>query len=186
MNYLRAVLIFIYVALLAMLMLTRCDRRDTVAPAPEPAPAPAPATDTVASGDQDLVERAENIGHDGKLKVTLLWDFPGDVDLHAHTPAGKHIYFQHKRDSSTGGRLDVDNIAGGRGSAENIYWENPKPGTYKIGVMYYNMNEAHPGGPVKIVIKQIVNGQEQAEVIDLNLSPENLRDEIIVKSVEVH
>lgn len=169
-----------------MLMLTRCDRRESArAVEPRPDPAPVEQHDTVPDDDQDTVERADTIGHDGKLKVTLLWDFPGDVDLHAHAPGGGHIYFHNKKDRRSGGELDVDNINGGRGSAENIYWENPTPGTYNISVVYYNVDDSHPGGPVKVVIKQMINGQERTNVYDLNLSADQEKEEIAVKAVTV-
>lgn len=83
------------------------------------------------------VREAEAVGESGDLKVTLLWDFPGDIDLHVVQPNGRQIYYQHKHDRSTGGYLDVDNTAGGNGSAENVYWETPLPGTYKVFLYYY-------------------------------------------------
>lgn len=92
---------------------------------PEPAP-----TDS-------LVDQANSVGQSGELKVTLLWEFPGDIDLHVRQPNGREIYYQAPRDRETGGALDVDNTAGGRGSAENVYWTAPPAGTYDISLVYY-------------------------------------------------
>lgn len=85
----------------------------------------------------DVVREAEQIGQKGALKVTLLWDFDGDIDLHAKQPNGVEIFFDKKHDRSTGGTLDVDNQRGGNGSAENIYWAEPPKGDYTIYLDYY-------------------------------------------------
>lgn len=85
----------------------------------------------------DVVKNAERIGRNGGLKVTLLWNFKGDIDLHVKQPNGREIYYNDKRDANTGGYLDVDNMEGGNGSAENIYWENPPKGKYTVSLVYY-------------------------------------------------
>lgn len=85
----------------------------------------------------DVVKNAEKIGKNGELKVTLLWNFEGDIDLHVKQPNGREIYYDDKRDANTGGYLDVDNMEGGNGSAENIYWENPPKGRYTVSLVYY-------------------------------------------------
>ena len=72
----------------------------------------------------EVVKHAEMIGQSGTLKVTLLWNFQGDIDLHVKQPNGKEIYFNAKEDANTGGFLDVDNVNGGNGSAENILEKN--------------------------------------------------------------
>lgn len=89
------------------------------------------------STDTLIVRQAERTGNIGELKVTLLWNFQGDIDLHVAQPNGKEIFFDNRRDRSTGGYLDVDNRDGGRGSAENIYWERAEPGEYQVSVEYY-------------------------------------------------
>ena len=71
---------------------------------------------------------------------------------------------KHRR---TGGELDVDNIPGGRGSAENIYWTNPLHGQYSVEVVMYNISSDAPnGGIVNVVVK--VNGE--VETIPVRLS----------------
>ena len=85
----------------------------------------------------EVVKHAEMIGQSGILKVTLLWNFQGDIDLHVKQPNGKEIYYNEKEDANTGGFLDVDNVNGGNGSAENIYWKNPPKGDYDVSLVYY-------------------------------------------------
>ena len=85
----------------------------------------------------NVVRRAQKTGKSGNLKVTLLWAFEGDIDLHVKQPNGREIYYKKKKDSSSGGFLDVDNVNGGINSAENIYWENPQKGVYDITLHYY-------------------------------------------------
>lgn len=112
---------------------TRVDtvvRVDTVREQPQPQPQPRPRQD-------DAVRQAEQVGNNGELKVTLLWNFEGDIDLHVMQPNSKEIWYKNKVDNSTGGALDVDNRSGGRGSAENIYWQNPPQGQYKVALKYY-------------------------------------------------
>lgn len=90
----------------------------------------------------NIVRQAEKTGKSGMLKVTLLWNFQGDIDLHMKQPNGNEIYYKQKKDESTGGFLDVDNRNGGNGSAENIYWENPEKGKYSISLVYYQESQS--------------------------------------------
>ena len=39
-----------------------------------------------------VVEQAQHTGQSGNLKITLLWNFQGDIDLHVTQPNGKTIY----------------------------------------------------------------------------------------------
>lgn len=159
-----------YILLIALLMLSNChgcsnDATDN-----------APPRETV--DDRTAEEAAQEIGQDGDIKVTMLWDFPGDVDLHVTQPNGRELWYSNMRDRSTGGELDVDDREGGRGSAENIYWRNPPAGTYKVDVVMYSISDSAPnGGPVKVVIK--VNGQ--TSTYSVNLSREGQR--VNVKNV---
>lgn len=103
----------------------------------------------------DVVSRAENIGERGELKVTLLWDFRGDIDLHVLQPNGMEIYYDKKKDDSTGGYLDVDNMEGGAGSAENIYWPSVAKGKYTVGLVYYGEAKSSgvsESGTCKVVV----------------------------------
>eukprot|EP00419_Tripos_fusus_P032097 CAMPEP_0172768774 /NCGR_PEP_ID=MMETSP1074-20121228/185418_1 /TAXON_ID=2916 /ORGANISM="Ceratium fusus, Strain PA161109" /LENGTH=151 /DNA_ID=CAMNT_0013604233 /DNA_START=1 /DNA_END=452 /DNA_ORIENTATION=- len=80
----------------------------------------------------------------GALTVSLLWNDPSDLDLHAHVVrngnSGKvdHIYYGHKK--AAGGYLDVDmNVRQeGKGFSlepvENIFWKSTPGGKYEIYV----------------------------------------------------
>lgn len=160
MRFLRVVLYSVYIILLILLLITRCsnkeDVQEPVANVTVQDPAPVPPVD---ESDDELIEQAEDVGGNGKLKVTLLWDFPGDIDLYVLQPNGIELYFERKSDPSTGGYLDIDNTSGGRGSAENMYWENPERGVYEIKVHYYDTNVNAPqGGDCSVVI---INGNKK-------------------------
>ena len=149
MNGLKALLVVIYPALILLLVLAHytgccnnmneCERVhiDTVV-----------RVDTLVRVDTVVLEenseqirRARETGNSGDLKITLLWDFPGDIDLHVKQPNGKTINYRKTKDRSTGGFLDVDNRRGGNGSAENIYWEHPISGEYQVSLEYYQPSE---------------------------------------------
>ena len=105
----------------------------------------------------DVVRTAEKVGNNGALKVTLLWNFHADIDLHVKQPNNKEIYYDHKNDASTGGALDVDNQNGGNGSAENIYWARPPKGEYTIQLVYYQQSKSTGvvgSGICKVVVFQ--------------------------------
>ncbi|MDE7380965.1 MAG: hypothetical protein K2N03_02400 [Muribaculaceae bacterium] len=94
--------------------------------------------DSVDSTVENEVEVPDTLpGESGNLRVALLWDHPGDMDLHVVQPNGRCVDFARMRDRQTGGRKDIDNVFGGRGSAENIYWEKPGNGEYEIFLNYY-------------------------------------------------
>ena len=107
----------------------------TPTPAPEPEPAPEPSDST------DIIEEAESIGNSGGLKVTLMWDFIGDIDLRITLPRGDSIYWDKKRNAATGGYLDIDNREGGSGAAENAFWVTPPAGKYTVNIEYYGASE---------------------------------------------
>lgn len=144
MNGLKALLVVIYPALILLLVLAHysgcCNnmnaldrvRVDTLV-----------RVDTVFSEERsENIRRARETGSSGDLKVTLLWDFPGDIDLHVRQPNGNTICYRKTRDRRTGGFLDVDNRRGGDGSAENIYWERPVSGSYQVSLEYYQASES--------------------------------------------
>lgn len=151
MKTLKAVLFSVY-ALLIVLLLLNFSKNKTV-PSPESADNPVEeSVDTV-----DVVRKAEKVGKNGALKVTLLWNFEGDIDLHVKQPNNKEIYYDHKKDMSTGGALDVDNQNGGNGSAENIYWARPPKGEYTIQLVYYQQSKSTGvvgSGICKVVVFQ--------------------------------
>lgn len=168
MKGLKTVLISIYAFLVLLLLLgfIRCCNRE------EPAAAAA--------------DRASNIGHDGRLKITLLWDFPGDIDLHVIEPNRREICFYNAVDRSTGGFLDVDNTAGGVGSAENIYWETPPSGNYSVSLVYYSASSSCPyGGPCTVVVKREVNGSFVTETFNVRMTVVNSEARVPVTSFTV-
>ena len=84
----------------------------------------------------------------GILRSSLQWndgDTEGkvDFDLHCKTPFSE-IYFSNKRDSRSGGWLDVDMIRPSSIGIENITWQSKLPnGTYEFLVNNFD------GGPNK-------------------------------------
>lgn len=81
------------------------------------------------------------------LQATLKWDFYGDVDLHCFSPRG-HLYFDNP--TIQGAYLDYDNIYGGIGSIENIYWDNLSEGEYTFKLHYFR---AEGSGTCQVRIK---------------------------------
>ncbi len=76
-------------------------------------------------------------GSDGLFAVTLIWDGPGDVDLHVFEPNGQHVFYSAKQ----GGRgyLDVDNTSGF--GPEHYYAACDAAavgGTFLVGVANYS------------------------------------------------
>ncbi|MBQ4345274.1 MAG: hypothetical protein IJC40_05165 [Muribaculaceae bacterium] len=123
--------------------------------------------DNSYNDSEDLAVGTLNSGY-GDLKATLTWDFYADVDLHAVEPSGEHIYYNHKNSYSSDGFLDVDNRAGGSGSTENIYWENPAEGVYEIYIDHYG-HSTYNGLTEEGMCKVSIMYKGRAKVYDLNL-----------------
>lgn len=156
MNKLRAILYGTYVILILILLMMNMR---WCCPDPEPEPETptttqpeTPSTPPSQQDEEDL-RRAQRIGGSGALKITLLWDFYSDIDLHVTQPNGRTISFRNSRDSATGGYLDVDNRVGGSNSAENIYWSNPPAGNYTVKLHYYG-RRSDSSGLCTVVISQ--------------------------------
>jgi len=103
-----------------------------------------------------IKERVKRAGGNtnAALRVSLAWFDRDDLDIHVYEPDGNHIYFGNKS-----GKLDVDMNANGRLSdepVENVSWNNPKDGVYKIKVNNYNRRTSSQGG---FVIEVENNGQ---------------------------
>jgi len=78
----------------------------------------------------------------GDIQVTLSWDTDADVDLHVVAPGGEEIYYGRKQ-SSTGGELDLDSNAGCNTDGvrnENITWPVGRAprGRYTVRVDYWS------------------------------------------------
>ena len=101
-----------------------------------------------------MKERVKAAGGDvtGDLRFSIQWNESGmdnvDLDAHCKTPRGAHIYFGHKRDTTSNGELDVDiqrpnddNRAINGVAVENITWadRNKMPeGKYILFVNQYS------------------------------------------------
>ncbi|WP_112319109.1 DUF2135 domain-containing protein [Porphyromonas cangingivalis] len=126
--------------------------------------------DTTAT---EVVRQAESIGSTGALKVTLLWNFHADIDLLVKQPNGKVIYYKEKKDTSTGGYLDVDNREGGNGAAENIFWDEPPTGQYTVALNYYGKSQS---GKAEAGTCTIVVFQEGREPVAYNVNMSTLNE----------
>lgn len=84
----------------------------------------------------------EGADRDADMLVTLTWDGDADLDLHIVCPNGQRIYFGSP--NACGGRLDVDMNAGriSMEPVENIQFNRPAPGPYRIEVDNYNPRSA--------------------------------------------
>ncbi|MES0874977.1 hypothetical protein ABSH63_13310 [Sinimarinibacterium sp. HSW-8] len=88
----------------------------------------------------------------GKLQFSLSWDAGVDLDLHVTEPDGNQIYYANPGPSTSGGRLDIDDLNGPEPSdrppgepegVENIFWQNAAPtGTYVVRVDYFSGSQA--------------------------------------------
>jgi uncharacterized protein YfaP (DUF2135 family) len=90
--------------------------------------------------EEEVVQRMESEGaQSGAMSISLIWDNLNDLDLLVVDPNDEVIY-SSKRNSSTGGVLDVDMNAKpqSKKAIENIYWqENPPQGHYHVFVHHY-------------------------------------------------
>lgn len=91
----------------------------------------------VADSVKERVKAAGGNIH-AKLRVSLSWFNTDDLDLHAQTPTGSHIYFNNKK-----GILDVDMNAGitVRNPVENLAFNDLGDGVYDIGVHQFRQRE---------------------------------------------
>ena len=87
------------------------------------------------------VEAAGGMYENCLIRCSLMWDSYTDLDLHCATPGGNHIYYRNKRESHTGGYLDVDangGIATTTKPVENIRWATrASNGHYQFWVHNY-------------------------------------------------
>lgn len=93
-----------------------------------------------------IKERVKKAGGNvnADFRVSLSWFNYDDLDIHAEDPHGRHIYFCNKA-----GILDVDMNAGSgrtREPVENLAWNNPPNGKYKIWVNQYSQRETNDVG----------------------------------------
>lgn len=127
-----------------------------------------PPIQAAAAPSRDA-ERAQRRGaQGGKLQVILAWDDRNDLDLHVVCPDGMDINFIRRR--ACGGTLDVDANGDVRQltptPVENIYFEEPLPGRYRVVVDPYGMRE-RTASPFRVTVRrdgqpdQVVTGTAQ-------------------------
>lgn len=150
---LKAILAGVFILLVTLLLLSRCHSCRSEAP------------------------EHEDFGT-GPIQVTIDWNFWGDVDLHVIQPDGQEISFSNDRTSGRhGGHLDHDEIPGGPGSAENVYWRDPAPGRYLVKVVYYSVSDEAPdGGEVIVTVR--LNGQVTR--YNVNLTYARQEEDVVV------
>lgn len=117
-------------------------------PAPEPEPEPVPPPPPPAPPppepprppQNDDADRARREGaQEGRVQVILGWDSRDDLDLSIVCPDGTVISYMQRQ--GCGGTLDVDRNVGNqrtRTPVENVYFDNPIPGTYQVRVHQYD------------------------------------------------
>ncbi len=94
-------------------------------------------TDADCGGDQTCANGA-CVGT-GALRFTLVWELPGDLDLHVVTPTGSEIDYRSL--SADGGQLDRDDRDGT--GPENIFWDfAPPAGRYYVCVVPFRLDAA--------------------------------------------
>lgn len=109
------------------------------------------------AGKSQIKENVKAVGGKitGILRCSLQWndkDTIGiiDFDLHCKTPF-KEIYYGEKKDTKSGGWLDVDMINPTTVGIENITWQNKLPdGVYKFFVKNFSGHTNHKGFKAEI------------------------------------
>lgn len=182
MKSLKTILGLTYPILILLLLLNNCsgcNREDTSTTPPLHPPThlidqiPESEGVEIDSTASEVVRQAEAVGSAGALKVTLLWNFHADIDLHIKQPNGKVIYYKENKDPSSGGFLDVDNREGGHGAAENIFWNEPLKGQYLVSLNYY---DKAPSGRAESGICTVVVFQEGREPVVYNVNMTTLNE----------
>lgn len=104
----------------------------------------------------------------GAVTMSLTWQGPTDLDLHAYVTLAsggheQHIYYQNK--NAARGLLDVDMNANDYGTdnepVENIFWQDPPAGNYRIEVDNYKIRPSQ----VAAVPFQVLFQRENREAV---------------------
>lgn len=105
--------------------------------------------------EEEMNDRREAVGaQSGEITLSLFWDTIDDVDLHCITPSGAEIYYSNPR--TDGGVLDVDKNVGPpfvTDAVENIYFEEPGHGTYRVFVENYEERTADKDAHVTVRVQ---------------------------------
>lgn len=182
MKALKLILAFVYIALIALLFILSCkgcdnrgktdddendeDRTEVVEDSLDCPDEPESIVESPEE-QEEISQEVDSIGGKGDLKITLLWDYDADMDLHVIEPDGTHIYYGNRRPTNSRGYLDVDNTRGGPGAAENVYWDTPNPGSYRVYVRYYSDSRGPLPADCKVVVKQV---DEEDKIYDLHFT----------------
>lgn len=146
MNILRIVIVSLFSLLLLLLLLLNiksCNKSSGEESSPEQDVVSGPGSqrDDTSSGERRAARGTEDTSDDESLKISLLWNFEGDIDLAVKQPNGHVINRWNKKDSISGGRFDGDdNRLGGTDSKESIFWEHPREGKYVVILTYYSQS----------------------------------------------
>ena len=123
--------------------------------------------------------REEHGGKLGNLTISLIWDTDDDLDLHVVEPSGEKIHFS-KKNSSSGGRLDVDanESAIMEHPVENVFWENPPIGAYRVIVNCFKRRSSEGTKPIpfEILVSDEVTNNHKA--YKGNITTTNLLEEL--------
>jgi hypothetical protein len=135
------------------------------------------------SPSEDIKRAADHGAHSGKLQIILAWEDRNDLDLHVVCPAGGEISFNTRQ--ACGGQIDVDANGDARvataSPVENVYFDDPAAGTYRVVVNPYAMRVAvdsrfrvtirRDGEPDKVVEGTARNGVHNQTVTQVDVAP---------------
>ena len=118
-----------------------------------------------------VLARAQKAGIDlfrnDALRVTLCWETDAnDVDLHIVDPNGEECFYSHMKNAS-GLELYSDQTQGL--GPEVIRCEKALPGTYHIGVNYFNAGPMGVSRGVVVIMKPIDGVDENPEIVPFAL-----------------
>lgn len=124
--------------------------------------------------DGEIKRRVQEAGgryEENDIRCSLIWENRTDLDLHCLTPAGKHIFYNRKRE--TNGWLDVDMNVRGETMypVENIRWTKGEgvEGNYRFYVHNYRDRSNGWGTPFKVELEvagQVYTYQGELSVTD--------------------
>lgn len=130
------------------------------------------------------MQRATERGaHGGKLQIILAWEDRNDLDLHVICPGGAEISYLTR--NACNGHLDVDANGDTRTATaspvENVYFDNPAAGTYRVIVDPYVMRVGvesryrvtirREGEDDKVIEGVAHNGQRSQPVTEVEVPP---------------
>ena len=98
----------------------------------------------------------------GKLSCSITWNTTCNIGLVCTTPSGQKIFFGSRKSSASGGTMDVGNqnrfVSESTSTpAENIVFDNPRPGRYVFEVWCNSkrVKERDPPNAVKVRLRKL-------------------------------